>query len=254
MLVSPTLVKIGVVSGKGGTGKTTVAYSLATSLAGKGFRVAILDIDLTGPNVADILGKGSLDVVDDRFIPASAGGLRYVSLGQLASEGDPVLWSGEDLASAARQLLERTTWGDLDHLVVDFPPGSGSESQALLPLMDYALIVTVPSALAESNVRRIIEMCRETGTPILGLIKNMAGFVCPSCGRRHDIFPEDHGFEDLGIPTIAEVPLDPEVARSKRINHFPVDAVLEAMENPVRLKRRRRSLKRVLLERIFRRG
>ena len=246
------MVRIGVISGKGGTGKTTVAYSLAASLVDKGFRVAMLDVDLTGPNITDILGKEALDVVDDRFIPASAEGLRYISLGQLASEGDPVLWSGEDLASAARQLFERTMWGDLDYLVADFPPGSGGEAQALLPLMDCALIVTVPSALAESNVRRIIEMCRETGTPILGLIKNMVGFVCSSCGQRHDIFPEDHGFEDLGIPTIAEIPLDPEVARSKRINHFPVDAVLEAMENPVRLKRRKRSLKRILLERLFR--
>ena len=238
-------------SGSPGTGKTTVAYSLACSLAARGLKVGILDVDLTGPNLTDILGNEILDVEEDRFVPASAGCLRYVSLGQLASEGDPVLWSGGDLASAARQLLERTTWGELDYLVVDFPPGSGSESQALLPLMDCALIVTVPSVLAESNVRRIIEMCRETETPVLGLIKNMSGFVCSSCGRRHEIFPEDHDFEDVGIPTIAEVPINPEVARSKRINHFPVEAVLEAMESPVRLKKRKGSLKRVLLESLF---
>lgn len=245
--------KIGVISGKGGTGKTTVTYSLATSLTKKGFKVGILDVDLTGPNVCDILGKDELEVVDDRFVPASAEGVRYVSLGQIASEGHPVLWSGRDLESAAKQLLERTDWGDLDYLVVDFPPGSGSEPQALLPLMDYALIVTVPSVLAESNVRRVVEMTRETQTPILGLIKNMTKFICPSCKGEHVIFPEDHGFEDMGIPTITEIPLNPKIAREKLINDFPVDAVLEAMKNPVLLKKRKRSLKRLLLERLFKR-
>ena len=245
--------KIAVISGKGGTGKTTVAYSLAASLAKRGFKVGILDVDLTGPNLTDILGKNELDVVNDRFVPASAKDVRYVSLGQIASEGDPVLWTGKDLEAAARQLLERTDWGKLDYLVLDFPPGSGSESQALLPLMDYALIVTVPSVLAESNVRRIIEMCRETGTPILGLIKNMTRFVCPGCGRESVIFPEDHGFEDLGIPTISEIPLNPKVAREKLINDFPIGAVLEAMKTPVLLEKRKKSMKRILLELLFKR-
>lgn len=104
--------------------------------------------------------------------------------------------------------------------------------------MDYALIVTVPSVLAESNVRRIIEMCRETQTPILGLIKNMSKFVCPGCGLESKIFPEDHSFEDIGIPTLAEVPLAPKVAREKMINKFPVDAVLESMKHPVLLQKR----------------
>ena len=242
------------ISGKGGTGKTTVAYSLAASLDKRDFKVGVLDVDLTGPNLTDILGKKEIDVVDDRFIPASAKGVRYVSLGQIASEGDPVLWSGKDLESAAKQLLERTVWGDLDYLVVDFPPGSGSEPQALLPLMDYALIVTVPSVLAESNVRRVIEMCRETGTPILGLIKNMTRFICPECSRESIIFPEDHSFEDLGIPTISEIPLHPKIAKEKLINDFPVDAILEAIKNPVLLEKRGKSMKRILLELIFKRG
>jgi len=247
-------IKIAVISGKGGTGKTTIAYSLATALVQKGSKVGILDIDLTGPNLTDILEKKDLDIIDDRFIPASVKGVRYVSLGQIASEGDPVLWAGKDLESAARQLLERTDWGDLDYLVIDFPPGSGSESQAILPLMDYALIVTVPSVLAESNVRRIIEMCRETQTPILGLIKNMTRFICPNCNGESVIFPEDHGFEDLGIPTIAEVPINPKIAREKLINNFPVARVLEAMKKPVLLERRKKSMKRIMMELLFKRG
>jgi len=248
------LKKIGVLSGKGGVGKTTVACSLALSLAKKGYGVGILDSDLTGANIHDVLGKTELDVINDRFVPASSKGVRYVSLGQIASDGDPVLWAGKDLESAAKQLLERTDWGELDYLVVDFPPGSGSEPQALLPMMDYALIVTVPSVLAESNVRRVIEMCRETQTPILGLVKNMTRFICPGCGREERIFPEDHSFEDLGIPTISEVPLNSKISREKLINDFPVDAVLEVMKNPVLLEKRERSMKRILLEFIFKRG
>jgi len=240
--------KIGVLSGKGGVGKTTVACSLALSLVKRGYRVGILDSDLTGANIHDILGRRELQVMNDRFIPPSAKGLRYISLGMIASEGDPVLWKGKDLESAAKQLLERTDWGDLDYLVVDFPPGSGSETQALLPAMDYALIVTVPSVLAESNVKRIIEMCRETQTPILGLIKNMTRFKCPSCGEEYEIFTEDHSFENLGIPTIAEIPLNPEIAKNKLINDFPVEKVLEAMKNPILLKKKKKTLKKLLLK------
>lgn len=245
-------VNVGVISGKGGVGKTTIACSLALSLAAKGFQVGVLDVDLTGANIPDILGKSSLEVMADRFIPVMSMGVEYVSLGQIASENDPVLWSGTDLASASRQLLERTEWRDLDYLVVDFPPGSGSEVQSMLPLMHLVLIVTIPSVLAESNVRRIIEMCREKQVAIIGLVKNMAYYVCPKCGDVSDIFPEDHSFESIGVPTIAEIPLNPKYSREKVINEFPIDAVLSAMKNPVLLKKRRRSLKRVMLQLLFR--
>lgn len=244
--------RVGVISGKGGVGKTTIACSLALSLAEKGFNVGILDSDLTGANIPDILGKSVLAVVDDRFIPSVSRGVKYVSLGQIASENDPVLWSGKNLASASKQLLERTEWKELDYLVVDFPPGSGSEVQALLPLMDQVLIVTIPSVLAKSNVRRIIEMCREVQVSITGLIKNMTTFVCSNCGWSHDIFPEDHSFEDIGVPTIAEIPLNPEYSEAKVINEFPIEGVLKAMTKPVLLKKREKKLRKFLLKRILR--
>jgi len=240
-------------SGKGGVGKTVVACSLALALAKKGHSVGVLDSDLTGSNIPDILGKTELDVVGDKFIPTEAKGVRYVSLGQIASEGMPVLWEEKDLKSACKQLLERTDWGDLDYLVCDFPPGTESEIQGLLPLMDYALIVSVPSMLAESKVRRMIECCREYQVPILGVIMNMTKFVC-ECGREHRIYPEDHSFEDVGIPTIAEVPLNPKIAKEKVINEFPVEEVLQAMKKPVLLERREKSLKRIMLELLFKRG
>lgn len=244
--------RIAVISGKGGTGKTTIAYSLANSLSKKSFKVGVLDVDLTGPNITDILEKQELKVIDDEFIPTPTKTVSYVSLGQIASEGDPVLWEGKDIKDAAKQLHNRTKWGDLDYLVVDFPPGSGSEPQALLPLMDFAIIVTVPSVLSESNVARTIEMCRETQTPVIGLVKNMTTFACPHCGLRTRLFPEDHDFENMGIHTIMEIPLSPMIAKEKLINDFPVDVVLKAMKRPVILKQKKRSVKRKLMKLLLR--
>ena len=246
--------KVAVVSGKGGVGKTTVAVSLALALAKKGFRVGVVDVDLTGSNIPDVLGKGELGITeDDKFIPAVSKGVKYVSLGQLAADGMPVLWDPKDLRSAARQLMERTDWGEVDFLIFDFPPGFEAETLEMLPLMDYVLIVTTPSALSKSKVERMVEATREFQIPILGVVMNMSYFQCPSCGARHRIFTEDHGFEELGIPTIAEIPINPKYSEEKVINEFPVDAVLEAMKKPVLLRKRPKSLRRRLLELLFKR-
>jgi len=248
------MLRIGVLSGKGGVGKTTVAVSLALALARRGFNVGVLDVDLTGSNIPDILGKGELEVTEnDTFIPPIRRGVRYVSLGQIASEGDPVLWDSKDLRSAARQLLERTEWGNLDYLVCDFPPGFEAETLELLPLMDCVLIVTTPSALSKSKVERMIEAAREFQIPVLGVVKNMSYFECPSCGCRHRIFAENHSFEELGVPTIAEFPLNSKIAYEKCVNDFPVEAFLEAMKHPVLLKKKPKSLRRKLLELVFKR-
>lgn len=228
--------KLGVLSGKGGTGKTTIAVSLALELAEKGYKVGLLDLDLTGPNALDMLGNHPISVKDDVFIPAQASSLKYISLGHIASKDEPVLWSEKDYRSAARQLLERTEWKDLDYLICDFPPGSGPEVQEMLPQMDSVVIVTVPSHLSESNVRRCLEMCREKEVPILGLVKNMTFFQC-ECGRKTRIFPEDHSFEEYGIRVLAEVPLQKKVAEEKRIHGLPLEDFLKA--TPVLLKKKR---------------
>lgn len=228
--------KLGILSGKGGTGKTTIAVSLALGLAEKGYKVGLLDVDLTGPNALDMLGNHAINVKDDTFIPAESSGLKYISLGHIASKAEPVLWSGKDYRSAARQLLERTDWANLDYLICDFPPGSGGEVQEMLPLMDAAVLVTVPSHLSESNVRRCLEMCREHQVPILGLIKNMTFFQC-ECGRKTRIFPEDHSFEEYGIRVLAEVSLKKQIAEEKRIHGLPVEDIVSA--SPVLLKKKR---------------
>jgi ATP-binding protein involved in chromosome partitioning len=246
------LKKIGVVSGKGGVGKTTVAVSLALGLARRGYRVGLVDLDLTGSNIPDVLGRRELGVSDnDMLIPSEHENIKYVSLGQIVGDGDPVLWDPKDVRSAARQLFERTVWGDLDYIVFDFPPGFEAETLEMLPLMDYVLIVTVPSALSRSKVERMLEACREYGVPILGVIENMAYMRCPSCGAPVKVFSEDHSFEEYGIPTIARIPLDPEIASKKIIEDFQVDKVLEAMKRPVILQRKP-GVKRKLLELLLR--
>lgn len=245
-------IKVAVTSGKGGVGKTSVSVSLALALAKRGYRVGLLDVDLTGANIHDILGKKELEITpDDRFVPSTERGVRYISLGQISADGMPVLWDPKDIRSAARQLLERTDWGELDYLVADFPPGFGPEVLEMLPLMDCAIIVTAPSALTKSKVERMVEALREYQIPVAGLIKNMSYFECPNCGAKHKIFPEDHSFEELGIPTIAEFPLNPKYAEQKVINEFPLDVVLEAINHPILLKKKPKSLKRRLLELIF---
>jgi ATP-binding protein involved in chromosome partitioning len=246
------LKKIGVVSGKGGVGKTTVAVSLSLGLARRGYRVGLVDLDLTGSNIPDVFGRRELGVSDnDMLIPSEHENIKYVSLGQIVGDGDPVLWDPKDVRSAARQLFERTVWGDLDYIVFDFPPGFEAETLEMLPLMDYVLIVTVPSALSRSKVERMIEATREYGVPIIGVVENMAYMRCPSCGAPVRVFTEDHSFEEYGIPIIARIPLDPMIASKKVIEDFPVDKVLEAMNRPIILQKRP-GVKRMLLELLLR--
>jgi ATP-binding protein involved in chromosome partitioning len=246
------LKKIGVVSGKGGVGKTTVTVSLALGLARRGYRVGLVDLDLTGSNIPDVFGRRELGVSDnDMLIPSEHENIKYVSLGQIVGDGDPVLWDPKDVRSAARQLFERTVWGDLDYIVFDFPPGFEAETLEMLPLMDYVLIVTVPSALSRSKVERMIEACREYGVPILGVVENMDYMRCPNCGAPVKVFSEDHSFEEYGIPMIVRIPLDPSIASRKVIEDFPVDKVLEAMKRPVILQRKP-GVKRKLLELLLR--
>jgi len=236
---------IAVISGKGGVGKSTIAVSLSLELAKK-YEVGLLDVDIHGPNLPDILENGSIEVKDEMLIPAEADGLKYVSMGQIASEGHAIIWEDEDRRSAVKQLKNRTQWGDLDYLVLDFPPGIGSEVQEMLPETDFALIVTVPSMLSTSKVERCLDTCRETETPILGLIKNFSEFQCPNCGSSYDIFSEDGGFEE--IPTLAEIPIRRKIAQEKIINDFPAERILQAMEDPVVLEKKGEPMKRALLK------
>ena len=212
--------KIAVLSGKGGVGKSTVAVNLASALAGLGNRVGLLDADLHGPSVPTMLNlRGCMPKTEKgRLIPVEAAGMKVMSLGLLLQERDvAVIWRGPRKAGVLKQLIEEVDWGDLDFLVVDCPPGTGDEPlsvcQILAPL-EGAIIVTTPQELALADVRRSVNFCREIGLPVLGVVENMSGYVCRSCGAMTEIFKEGGGERmagDMGVPFLGRIPIDPQI-------------------------------------------
>ncbi len=212
--------KILVLSGKGGVGKSTVSTNLAVGLSLKGYMVGLLDVDLHGPNIPNMLG---LKGVQPSVTPAGAypvvysPNLKVMSIGFFAGENDAIVWRGPLKHRAIQQFLVDIIWGDLDWLVVDSPPGTGDEVisiRQLLQKVDGAIIVATPQDVAIADVKRSIKFCNATETPILGIIENMSGFVCPKCGEVVEIF-KSGGAEklakDLGIPFLGKIPIDPTV-------------------------------------------
>jgi ATP-binding protein involved in chromosome partitioning len=216
--------KIVVLSGKGGVGKSTVAVSLATSLAFQGKRVGLLDIDLHGPTVPQLLGLGGQRPVTDgqMLLPVEVGAnLKVMSIGLLLGEEDgAVVWRGPMKAVAIEQFLGEVEWGELDYLIVDSPPGTGDEPLAVcqaIGKMDGAIVVTTPQQTALSNVRRSIKFCAMLDLKVLGVIENMAGFVCPHCGETTNVFSKGGGAamaRKAGVPLLASVPLDPAIVEA----------------------------------------
>jgi Mrp family chromosome partitioning ATPase/predicted Fe-Mo cluster-binding NifX family protein len=216
--------KIIVLSGKGGVGKSTVAVSLATSLALEGKRVGLLDVDLHGPTVPQLLGLQGrqLELVDSMLLPMEVGdNLKVMSIGFLLGDTDEaVVWRGPMKAVAIEQFLGEVEWGELDYLVIDSPPGTGDEPLAVcqaIGTMDGAVIVTTPQETALSNVRRSIKFCELLNLKVLGVVENMAGFVCPNCGEVTHVFSKGGGATmaaKAGVPLLASVPLDPAIVQA----------------------------------------
>jgi ATP-binding protein involved in chromosome partitioning len=153
---------------------------------------------------------------DNKIIPAVAYGVRVMSMGFLLPPDQPVIWRGPMLHSAVRQFLTDVDWGMLDYLVVDLPPGTGDVAISLAQLVPLtgAVVVTTPQAVSLSDVGRAVEMFRRLEVPVLGVVENMSGFVCPHCGRETAIFGEDGGrqlAERMGVPFLGRIPLDPRV-------------------------------------------
>jgi ATP-binding protein involved in chromosome partitioning len=207
--------KVLVLSGKGGVGKSTVAVHLARSLARAGKRVGVLDIDIHGPSIPRLLGLDRL-AAETRRDPMSpvdtSDGLRVMSIGFLLPEDDrAVVWRGPLKMRLIKEFLGDLDWGELDYLVIDSPPGTGDEPLSvcqLIPDADGAIIVTTPQEVALADVRKSISFCREVGMPILGVIENMSGFVCPKCGAVTDIFKSGGGKRmalEAGRPDIGEL-------------------------------------------------
>jgi Mrp family chromosome partitioning ATPase len=213
--------KIVVLSGKGGVGKSTVAVSLAAALLRSGMRVGLLDVDIHGPSVPTMLGleRERIQGGEDGLIPVDLDGLKVMSLGFLLGDpDDAVIWRGPMKMGVIRQFLADVAWGDLDCLVVDSPPGTGDEPLSVCQLigrLDGAVIVTTPQRVAAVDVRKSITFCRRLGVPVLGVVENMSGFVCPRCGEVTQILPSGGGkriAEDMRVPFLGSVPMDPGIA------------------------------------------
>lgn len=215
--------KIVVLSGKGGVGKSTVAVNLATALALSGLRVGLLDVDIHGPSIPTMLGleNETLKGTEGELHPVAFGSLKVMSIGFLLhNPDDAVIWRGPMKMGVIKQFLTDVNWGDLDYLIVDAPPGTGDEPLSLCQLvqpLDGAVIVTTPQKVAAVDVRKSISFCRQVNVPVLGVVENMSGFVCPKCGELTQILPEGGGRKiatDMNVPFLGAIPIDPGIAQS----------------------------------------
>ena len=203
---------IAVGSGKGGVGKSTVAANLAIALARAGHKVGLVDADIYGPSQPRLLGSDEKPIArDDKLIPVEAQGIRFLSLGQLVSPGHALAWRGP-MASGALARLVDADWGDTELLVVDLPPGTGDVQLSLVQKARPAgaLIVSTPQDLSLIDAARAVDLFRKTGVPVLGLIENMAGYICPHCGEGSDPFGSggaEAEAERLDIPFLGRLPL-----------------------------------------------
>jgi ATP-binding protein involved in chromosome partitioning len=209
--------KIIVMSGKGGVGKTSVSVNLSLALAQKGFKVGIMDVDLHGPDVPRMLGlKGMLDLNDDRKLDPMkySDNLLVVSIESLmAGRDDAVIWRGPLKYSAIQQFIGEVSWGELDFLIVDCPPGTGDEPLTIAQTIPdaKAVIVTTPQEVSLADVRKSINFCRAVKMEIFGLIENMSGFACPHCHTVIDMFGSGGGERTaraMDIPFLGRLPFD----------------------------------------------
>ena len=219
--------KIIVMSGKGGVGKSTVAVNLAVALTMGGKRVGLLDADMHGPSVPKLLGmeRAKIRTSVDAMLPLeySIDGrtISVMSIGFLLADTDaPIIWRGPLKMGAIKQFLEDVSWGELDYLIIDSPPGTGDEPLSVCQLingLDGAIIVTTPQELALVDVRKSVNFCRQLRLPVIGVIENMSGLDCPHCGGRINVFSSGGGEKmaiAMGVPFLGRIPIDPEIVKS----------------------------------------
>ncbi len=192
---------IAVGSGKGGVGKSTIAASLALGLKRKGCVVGLLDADVYGPSIPYLLGvQGQPQVIDGKIRPIKADNMPVMSMGLLVPAEEAIIWRGPMLHGAINQFLRDTDWGNLDYLIIDMPPGTGDVALSLSQLLPLtgAIIVCTPQDVALLDAVKAINMFRKVDIPVLGMIENMSGFVCPDCQKQFDIFGSGGAREKAG--------------------------------------------------------
>ena len=213
---------IGVVSGKGGVGKSLVTAMMAVKMNSKGKHTAILDADITGPSIPKAFGLNNNMVMmtkDNLMIPAtSALGIDIMSANLLLdNDTDPVIWRGPVIAGAVKQFWNETLWEDVDYMFVDMPPGTGDVPLTVFQSLPVngIIIVTSPQELVSMIVAKAVKMAQKMNIPILGLVENMSYLECPDCGKKISVFGESHIDEiakEYNIPVLAKLPIDPKVA------------------------------------------
>ena len=211
---------IAVGSGKGGVGKSTIAASLALGLKAAGSKVGIMDADVYGPSIPQLLGlndAGNPTVNENKkIVPVDAGGIPVLSMGFMIPEGEAVIWRGPMLHGAITQFLRDAAWGDLDYLIIDMPPGTGDIALTLsqvIPLTG-AIVVCTPQRVALLDAIKSIAMFRKVNIPVLGMVENMSGFICPDSGKRYDIFGRGGAktsAAELNVPFLGDVPITPSI-------------------------------------------
>jgi ATP-binding protein involved in chromosome partitioning len=213
-----------VLSGKGGVGKSTVSVNLASALAAHGRQVGLLDLDIHGPSIPKMLGieNQQLAVHEKTMEPVHVTGkLAVMSMAFLLPDtSSPVIWRGPMKMAVIQQFLSDVNWGALDYLIVDLPPGTGDEALSiaqLAPNVQGAVIVTTPQDVAVLDAVKAVKFIERLDLPVIGIIENMSGMVCPHCNQTIDLFGKGGGkkaAEDLGVPYLGSIPLDPAMVKA----------------------------------------
>lgn len=219
---------IGVISGKGGVGKSTVTGIMATTLAKKGYKVGVLDADITGPSMPRFFGvnnqRGKVVPLEDdmvKFEPVETnGGIKVISMNLLtAVEDEPVIWRGPVITGVLKQMFLETNWGELDYLLIDMPPGTGDIALTVMqefPIKEV-VIVSTPQDMVSMIVKKVVIMAEKMGIKIKGVVENMAYIKCPDCDKKIRVFSKkssEENAEYLGLPLIGELPINPELTEA----------------------------------------